>query len=107
MWFASQKRIRHSSAWKTKGADSIEVLWPACWNLQSSRQIAEILRDIDLLAASPTKPKAARSLGFQSRHMVDRIKNEAIRVRCPDFADVFVGCEAAERLQPAGEVGSC
>ena len=31
------------------------------------------------------------TLGFQSRHLVDRIEDESIWLRGPDLADVFVG----------------
>ena len=44
------------------------------------------------------------SLGVQSRHLVDRVKNESFRLGCPDFADVFVGREAVQGLQSACEV---
>jgi hypothetical protein len=48
-----------------------------------------------------------RALGVQSRHLVDRVEDESIWLRCPDFADVFVRREAAERLEPLGEVVGC
>jgi hypothetical protein len=35
---------------------------------------------------------------------VDRIDDESVWLRSPDLADAFVGLEAAERLEPAGEV---
>ena len=35
---------------------------------------------------------------------MDRIEDEPVWIRSPDFGDVFVGCEAAERLEPAGGV---
>lgn len=39
-----------------------------------------------------------------SRHLVDRVKDESIRIRSPNFANVFVGREVAEGLEPGGEV---
>jgi hypothetical protein len=42
--------------------------------------------------------------GVQSRHLVDRVKVESIRLWYLDFAAVFVGCVAAARLQAAGDV---
>ncbi|MEY3234186.1 MAG: hypothetical protein RL230_1457, partial [Pseudomonadota bacterium] len=33
-----------------------------------------------------------------------RILCEPVRLFCPAFADVFVGCEAFEGLEPLGEV---
>ena len=38
---------------------------------------------------------------------MDRIQDELIRLGCPDFADVFVGRETAEGLEPAGVVVGC
>ena len=35
------------------------------------------------------------TLGFQSRHLVDRIEDESIWLGGPDLADVFVGREAS------------
>ena len=35
---------------------------------------------------------------------MDRIDDEPARLCRPDLDDVFVGCEAAERLEPTGEV---
>ena len=40
-------------------------------------------------------------LGVRSRHLVDRIQDEFIWLGCPGFTDVFVRCEAAERLEAA------
>ena len=51
-----------------------------------------------------TSPHA---LGVPSRHLVDRVEDETIRLRSPGFADVFVGREAVQRLQSAGEVAAC
>ena len=36
--------------------------------------------------------------------MAVRVDLESSRVFCPDACDVFVGCEAAERLEPAGMI---
>lgn len=38
-------------------------------------------------------------LGVQSRHLVDRIEDESVWLRSPDFGDVFVGSEAVDRLE--------
>ena len=46
-------------------------------------------------------------LGVQSRHLVDRVQDESVGLGCPDLADVFVWCEPAECLEPAGEVVGC
>ena len=43
-------------------------------------------------------------LGVQSRSEVGRIVSEAIWLISPGFADRFVGCEAAQGLEPFGEV---
>jgi len=52
-----------------------------------------------------THPMAGEiALVVQSRHLVDRVEDESIRLRCPDLADVFVGREPAERLQSACEI---
>jgi hypothetical protein len=45
-----------------------------------------------------------RALGVQSRHLVDRVEDESIWLRCPDFADVFVWGETSEGLESAREV---
>lgn len=37
---------------------------------------------------------------------MDRIESESLRFFCPDFADVFVGCEAYEGLETPGVVVS-
>ena|SRR5215203_1965435 len=37
-------------------------------------------------------------LGVESRHLLERIEDEAIRIGCPAFADELVGREALERL---------
>ena len=39
----------------------------------------------------------------QSRHLLCRVWDESIRLCCPDFADVVVGREAAQGLEPSGE----
>lgn len=46
-------------------------------------------------------------LGVQSQHLVDRVEDESFWLRCPDFVDVFVGCEAAQNLEPTGKVVGC
>ena len=46
-------------------------------------------------------------LGVQSRHLVDRILDEAVWFGYPDLADVFVGREATEGLESACEVVGC
>jgi len=38
---------------------------------------------------------------------VDLVEDESFRLRCPDFADVFVEREAVQRFQPSGEVVGC
>ena len=50
-------------------------------------------------------PKRSRSvgLGVLSLHLVDRIEGESILLCSPDFADVFVGCKIAERLETTCE----
>jgi len=45
-------------------------------------------------------------LGVQSRHLVDRVENESVWLGCPDLADVFIRREAAEGLEPPGEIVS-
>jgi hypothetical protein len=35
---------------------------------------------------------------------VDRVEDEPVWLRSPDFGDVFVGWETAEGLKPTGEV---
>jgi hypothetical protein len=35
---------------------------------------------------------------------MDRIECESFRLGCPDFAHVFVGCEATQVLEAAAEV---
>jgi len=35
---------------------------------------------------------------------MERVQPESFRATCPDLADVFVGREAPEGLQPLGEV---
>ena len=35
---------------------------------------------------------------------MERIEVESFGLFCPAFADVFVGCEAFEGLQPAAEI---
>lgn len=44
------------------------------------------------------------SLVVQSRYLIDRVEEESVRLRSPDFADVFVWREAVERLQAGGKV---
>ena len=39
-------------------------------------------------------------LAVQSRHLVDRVEDETIRLRSPGFADVFVGREAVQWTCP-------
>lgn len=46
-------------------------------------------------------------VGVQSRHLVDPIQDESVRLRSPDLADVFVGREAVLRLEPPVEVVYC
>jgi hypothetical protein len=41
------------------------------------------------------------TLSVQSRHLVDRIEDELIWLRSPDFADVFVRYEATACLETA------
>ncbi len=36
--------------------------------------------------------------------MLEWINDKPIRLICPDFADVFIGCEALEGFEPPGEV---
>ena len=38
---------------------------------------------------------------------MDRAYNESFRLGCRDFADLFLGCEAAEGLEPPGTVAGC
>ncbi len=40
----------------------------------------------------------------KSQHLVERIELEALGLGCPDLADVLIGGEAAQGLEPAGEV---
>ena len=42
------------------------------------------------------------NLGVQSRHLVDRVWDETIRLRYPDFTDVFVKSYTTARLKPLG-----
>lgn len=38
---------------------------------------------------------------------MNRIDDEPVWLRRPDFGDAFVGCKAVERLEPAGKVVGC
>ena len=40
-------------------------------------------------------PKCQQALVVRSRHLVDWIHVKAIWLGCPDFADIFIGGEAA------------
>ena len=53
---------------------------------------------------APSSTKNKCRVGVQSRHLVDRVQDESIRLGGPDLADVFVGREATEGLESAGEV---
>lgn len=46
-------------------------------------------------------------IAVQSQHLFDLLYDTSFWLGCPDFADVFVGCEAVERLKPSGEVEGC
>ena len=52
------------------------------------------------------KAKRSRvsSLGVQSRHLMDWVDDESIRLRSPLFADEFIGREAFEGLQPTAKI---
>ena len=41
---------------------------------------------------------AGEGLDVKSRHLVERVEPEALRLACPDLADVLVGGEAAQGL---------
>ncbi len=43
-------------------------------------------------------------LDVWSRHLVERVEPEALRLACPDLADVLVGGKATQGLEPSGEV---
>jgi len=47
---------------------------------------------------------AALRLDVWSRNLVERVEPEALRLGCKDLADVLVGGEAAQGLEPSGEV---
>src|ERR1051325_11034379 len=50
------------------------------------------------------KRRRVTKLDVQSRHLLERVKGESVRLCCPGLADEFVGGEAFEGLEPPGEV---
>jgi len=52
-------------------------------------------------AGKPESDPTRHALGVWSRSVVGWIDSEAIWLRCPDFADVFVGRQALQCLQAA------
>src|SRR4029453_5497682 len=44
------------------------------------------------------------ALDVQSRHVVERIQSESLRLLCPELTDPLKGCEPTKTLQALGEV---
>ncbi len=79
LWTAHFPRL-HPSDFRARSLDGIADDWP-----------------IDYETLAPF-------YAVQSRHLMVRVEHKLLRLVCPDFADVFVRREAAERLEAAGEV---
>src|ERR1700694_4685387 len=57
-----------------------------------------------LLLQGPRRGSRRRGLDVQSRHVVERIQSESLRLLCPELTDPLKGCEPTKTLQALGEV---
>ncbi len=73
--------------------ESLECLMGCCWGQYAG----------DTLVARLPRSLAVVAPNGQSRHLVKRVVDEAIRPGFPDFTDVVVGREPVQGLEPSGE----